>query len=195
MIAYFQFRNSILLFMIVYFPWPSFFTNIHHQSKNDIFFSANARNLCDPLNNDGEYLKCSMACIDKDYDNRYNYFDIPYDIRIGEIVKVPIFRTWPIWRKNEIPNFLVRNRVPILGHPVYIVYINIIMKYVHSLLYTIWGVLHLHIAGVRMWIFLSLPCKSEAPPIVHSKVYVIIRIFTTFLFTFFTEIPTKIYKK
>ena len=37
----------------------------------------------------------------------------------GEIVRVPIFWTWPVWRKREIPNFLVRNRVPILGHPVY----------------------------------------------------------------------------
>ena len=38
----------------------------------------------------------------------------------GEVVRVPIFWTWPVWRKREIPNFLVRNRVPILGHPVYI---------------------------------------------------------------------------
>ena len=38
----------------------------------------------------------------------------------GEIVRVPIFWTWRVCRKREIPNFLVRNRVPILGHPVYL---------------------------------------------------------------------------
>ena len=37
----------------------------------------------------------------------------------GKIVRVPIFWTWPVWRKREIPNFLVINRVPILGNPVY----------------------------------------------------------------------------
>ena len=35
-----------------------------------------------------------------------------------ENVRVSIFWTWSVWRKREIPNFLVRNRVPILGHPV-----------------------------------------------------------------------------
>ena len=31
----------------------------------------NAGNLCNPLNDDDGDLKCSMACIDKDYDDRY----------------------------------------------------------------------------------------------------------------------------
>ena len=39
----------------------------------------------------------------------------------GENAKFPIFWTYPVWRKREIPNFLVRNRVPILGHPVYMI--------------------------------------------------------------------------
>ena len=34
-----------------------------------LFFSANAKNLCNP-DGKGNETKCSMKCIDKDYDNR-----------------------------------------------------------------------------------------------------------------------------
>ena len=36
-------------------------------------FSADAGNLCNPLNDNdptGKYLKCSMACIDENYNDR-----------------------------------------------------------------------------------------------------------------------------
>ena len=34
-----------------------------------LFFSANAKNLCNP-DGKGNETKCSMKCIDKDYDDR-----------------------------------------------------------------------------------------------------------------------------
>ena len=44
----------------------------HHLLSLRVFISANAGNLCNPLNDDDGALKCSMACIDKDYDDRFN---------------------------------------------------------------------------------------------------------------------------
>ena len=47
-------------------------TLLRELQLTDNFFSANAGNLCKPLNDVDGALKCSMACIDKDYDDRFN---------------------------------------------------------------------------------------------------------------------------
>ena len=68
----------------------------------------------------------------------------------GKIVRVPIFWTWPVWRKREIPNFLVINRVPILGNPVYWKSLPLLEFYKFQMLG--WRLCRYHFGRSKFWL-------------------------------------------